>query len=138
MTKAKEFLTLTEDTKKDRMYSQIKKHGENLNAIFKTDLDPIALSKKLFALERKLQQANMDAANGDIKDVEQDRIEKQVLAAVDKLLGYKAKNIPVFNNDDPRGFSLKIDDAWVHKNNVSIYTDMGGYGILAPDFSGRS
>jgi hypothetical protein len=29
---------------------------------------------------------------------------------------------------------LKIDSDWVHDKGVSIYTDMGGYGILAPNF----
>lgn len=138
MSKAREVIkslsSLDEDTKKDRMYSQIQKHGENLNKIFKTDLDPIKLSKKLFSLENKMHHANVMYINGDTEYDEHEKIEKQVLAAVDKILGYKAKKIPVINNDDARGYALKIDDDWISKNRVPIYTDMGGYGILAPDF----
>jgi hypothetical protein len=29
---------------------------------------------------------------------------------------------------------LKIDDDYVRKNNIDIYKDFGGYGIIAPDF----
>lgn len=135
MSKAGDFLNIMEDTKKDRMYSQIERHGNNLNKIFKTGMDPIALCKKLFSLEKKMRKAAVDDNNGDIERSEYDKIEKQILASVDKLLGYKAKKIPVIVNDDSRGYALKIDDDWVHKNNVTIYTDMGGYGILAPNYS---
>ena len=136
LTKAGAFLeSIKEDTKKDRMYTQIQKHGENLNKIFKTDMDPVALCKKLLSLENKMRHANTKAINGDMEKEEQDKIEKQVLDAVDKILGFRAKHIPVFNNDDARGYALKIDDDWISKNKATLYSDMGGYGILAPDFS---
>ena len=38
-------------TKKERMYSQIDQHGQRLNNLFNTDLDNVALCKKLFRLE---------------------------------------------------------------------------------------
>lgn len=135
MSKAGNFLkSIEEDTKKDRMYAQIQKHGENINKIFKTGIDPIKLSKKLFSLENKMHHANVMYINGDMEADEHDKVEKQVLAAVDKVLGYKSKKIPVINNDDARGYALKIKDDWVNSNRATIYTDMGGYGILAPDF----
>jgi len=134
MSKAKEFLSIVEDTKKDRMLNQIKKHGDNLNAIFKTNLDSDTLSRKLFRLENTLRQANLKALNEPDMGDEQEKVEKQVLDAVDKITGFRAKKIPVFNNDDARGYALKIDSDWLRKNNASLYTDMGGYGILAPDF----
>jgi len=40
---------------------------------------------------------------------------------------YKA----VFINGDPRGYALKIKDEFVRENNLTIYQDWGGYGILA-------
>jgi len=135
MSKAGKFLqNINEDTKKDRMNTQIERHGNNLNKIFKTDMDPVALSKKLFSLEIKMRKAAMDYNNGDIEQSEYNKIEIEILAKVDKILGYKAKKIPVFANSDSRGSALKIKGDWVHKNNATIYTDMGGYGILAPDF----
>lgn len=136
MSKAKEFIErIKEDTKKDRMYSQIERHGNNLNKIFKTDMNPVVLCRKLFSLEKKMRRATVDDTNGDIDSKELSKIEKSTLDAVDAILGYKAKKIPVFVNDEPRGYALKIDNDWVQKNNVNIYTDMGGYGVLAPDFS---
>ena len=136
-SKAGQFLTMMEDTKKDRMYAQIQKHGEKLNAIFKTDLDPVTLCKKLFSLENKLHHANLQYTNGDIEEEAKQKIEDEVMAKVNKILGYKAKKIPVFNNDDPRGYALKIESDWVESHQKTpIYTDMGGYGILAPEFKG--
>lgn len=138
MSKANEVLEMLEDTKKSRMYDKITKHGENLNKIFGLDEDPVALCKKLLRLENKMTRVNTDWVNGDIEEDEQDKVEKQVLASLDKILGYKAKGIPVFVNTDPRGYALKIKDDWVRKNRdkYQIYSDMGGYGILAPKFEG--
>jgi hypothetical protein len=135
MSKAGDVLQLMEDTKKDRMYAQIQKHGENLNKIFKTGLDPVALCKKLFSLENKMRHTNLQSDNGTIELDKADEIEKDILAKVDKILGFKAKKIPVFNNGDSRGYALKIEPDWIHSHKASLFTDMGGYGILAPDFS---
>ena len=135
MSKANAILEMMEDTKKSRMYDRITEHGENLNKIFGLDEDPVALCKRLLRLENKMTRVNTDWVNGDISEEEQDKVEKQVLAAVDKILGYKAKKIPVFVNTDPRGMALKIKDDWVRSNRdkYRIYTDMGGYGIIAPN-----
>lgn len=137
MTKAQQFLnSLPEDTKKDRMYARIQKHGEQLNAIFNTNMDPVALCKKLFSLENKMSHANEQYSNGDIDTGQHDKIEQDILTKVDKILGFKSKKVPVFVNSDPRGYALKIDDEWVKNNRdkTPIYTDMGGYGIITPDF----
>ena len=44
-------------TKKERMYQRIEQHGANLNAIFETEHDNIALCKKLLRIERKAHHA---------------------------------------------------------------------------------
>lgn len=136
MSLATDFLNLLEDTKKDQMYSKIQKHGEQLNSIFKTDLNPVALCKKLFSLENKMRRAALQYSNGDMESDEEDKIEKEILDKVDKILGFRAKKIPVFINSDPRGYSLKIDDEWMRNkgDKTPLYRDFGGYGILAPDF----
>lgn len=48
----------------------------------------------------------------------------------------------LFINRDPRGYALKLKDGWTRNYNHSlkcirctIYSDMGGYGILAPDLN---
>ena len=43
-------MTQTHTAKKE-MYQDIKKHGEQLNTIFNTGIEPIALCKKLRRLE---------------------------------------------------------------------------------------
>lgn len=41
--------------------------------------------------------------------------------------------VPVFINLDPRGYALKIDDEWMRRKDAKLHTDMGGYGIIAPE-----
>lgn len=41
----------------------------------------------------------------------------------------------VFVNLDPRGYALKIDDEYMRAHNLKLHTDMGGYGILAPEIN---
>jgi len=57
------------------------------------------------------------------------------LGRVDYLLQFRNAGIPVFLNLDPRGYALKIDDAWMRANDARLHQDWGGYGILAPDLS---
>jgi hypothetical protein len=41
--------------------------------------------------------------------------------------------VPVFLNDDARGYSLKIRDEWMREHKAELHRDWGGYGILAPE-----
>jgi hypothetical protein len=41
--------------------------------------------------------------------------------------------VPVYVNRDARGYALKIKDEWMRDNRVTLYSDWGGYGIIAPD-----
>ena len=118
--------------KKERMYDQIKTHGDNLNKIFHTQLDNITLSKKLFRLENKGNRIALDYCNGDIEEDYFDTEKEKILKSVDKILNFSKQNIPVFFNSDPRGYALKIKDDYTR--DITIYRDWGGYGILAPDF----
>jgi len=43
--------------------------------------------------------------------------------------------VPVFVNLDPRGYSLKIDDAWMRAHDCRLYSDRGSYGIIAPNLT---
>jgi hypothetical protein len=49
----------------------------------------------------------------------------------------RRKSVPIFINRDPRGYALKIDDAWMRETNAALHTDWGGYGIIAPEFNAR-
>lgn len=119
-------------TKQTRMYARIQKHGEQLNAIFKTDHDPIELCKKLRRIEAKQDRANTDYCNGTLTTEEHDALTDKTRAAVVKLLGDQP---PLYVNCDPRGYALKINDGIMRERGYQLYRDFGGYGILAPDLT---
>jgi hypothetical protein len=119
-------------TKKDRMCQAIQKHGEKLNTIFNTGINPIDLCKKLRRIEAAQDRANVNYCNGTIDSDQFDAQREKTLVAVKKVLGGK---IPIYINSDPRGYALKIDDQIVRDQNIDIMTDWGGYGIVAPDLS---
>ena len=138
-------------TKKAAMYAQIEQHGKNLNAIFNTGINPVELCKKLNRLEKIANRASTCLCNTNTLhllelnkftgyDVEQATEEEQdaffdnILKGVFNILGEKAKGA-VFINYDPRGYALKIHSEYVRANNLTIYQDWGGYGIISPDFT---
>jgi hypothetical protein len=124
-------------TQKIKMYEDIEKHGANLNALFNTGLDNVKLAKKVYSLENKLHYIATDYCNGNLSGDDMGwKLESgKILEKLDKILGFVSKKIPVFANADCRGYSLKINDDYIKENNVTIYRDFGGYGIIAPDFT---
>ena len=126
----------------DRMYEQIKQHGANLNAIFHTHLDDIVLAKKLHSLEIKAHRLATDYCNGEngMDSTEAwEKASQKILHKVFKVLEFSEGHVPVpiFINGDARGYALKISDEYVRENNIKIYLDWGGYGVLAPEFDGN-
>jgi hypothetical protein len=134
----------------------VKKHGENLLEIFpnSTERDPVALCKKVRRIETSLQRPLLDYCNGDCTLEAVDQAEAGALKRLGALLwGNTVPDVPVFVNRDPRGYALKIDDAWIrekgwtlngsnrHTNGsgsiavARLHRDMGGYGIIAPDLT---
>ena len=123
--------------KKQKMYQQIEEHGKNLLVIFPeaTVRDPVALCKKLRILERKMARANGDYCNGAIERNDHDYIHQRTFISLTKILN--PNNIPLYINGDPRGYALKIGDKWMRGNNAVLERDWGGYGTLAPEFTGE-
>lgn len=122
------------NNKKQKMYQQIERHGDNLKVIFSLsdDTDSIKLCKKLFRLENKAHRLAEDDYNGINVNADVEKIFK----SISKILNLKNINdFKIFFNNDPRGYALKIDDEFVSKNKLEIHCDWGGNGILAPDFS---
>jgi len=127
------------------------RHGETLLVAFPNavERDPVALCKKLRRIQTAIDRPILDYTNGENGvtieklDVETDK----ALARVRKLLfGTEHANggqVQLFINRDPRGYALKADDVWARNWNQARYaaklpalhTDMGGYGILAPDLT---
>jgi hypothetical protein len=125
--------------KREKMYSEIEKHGKNLLDLFPatTEKDPVRLSKKLHAFETRahrlteilcdsIPQATQTAAEAELE---------RIGLKVRQLLGVAADAPHIFINHDPRGYALKVKDAWLRASDKVLYRDWGGYGILAPDFS---
>lgn len=131
-------------TKREKMYKDIKTHGERLNIIFDTGLDPVTLCKKLRRLEVKAHKLAEDYCNGE-NGVNSDNWDNKcqlILTKVFKVLKinvdksfFRDKECAIFLNGDARGYALKIQSEYVSVNKLNIYRDFGGYGILAPDFS---
>lgn len=125
---------------KKQMYARIHNHGMQLLVIFPnaTEQDPVKLCKRLRMWEGKAARLTLDECNTGADHFAE---LSTILTSVKKLLFgndptqqpaelYKA----VFINGDPRGYALKISDKYTRGNNLAIYQDWGGNGILAPDF----
>ena len=126
--------------RKASMYAAIRKHGENLLALFPNaaERDAVELCKKLRRLEAVAYKLSLRACNGPNYDdpEEQERLIEAVLLKVEQLLGFDDLGIPVFINLDARGCALKINDAWMKANPNQLEKDWGGYGLLAPEIKG--
>ena len=114
------------------------RHGENLLKVFPhaSERDPVELCRKLRRLESRGAALGLRMCNGpEYPEGEEDKITVNILAKVDTLLNFKASGVPVFVNRDPRGYALKIDDKWLQEHKPALYSDWGGYGIVAPDLT---
>ena len=122
-------------TKHELMYKQIEEHGKKIAKIFglKTT-DYIKLSKRLFALENKAHRLTTHECNGKIEEAEAEKERKTITRRLLNILEGNPNGISIFINGDCRGYALKISDTVVLAKHLDIYRDMGGYGILAPDF----
>ena len=121
--------------KKEKMYQQIRQHGENLKKLFELpeNMDCVKLCKQLFKLETKSHKLTTAYCNGDINETTYNMIENDLLYRVNKVLNNNT--IPIFINGDCRGYALKIKDDYIMERKIEIYKDFGGYGIIAPDFN---
>ena len=105
-----------------------------------TERDPVKLCKRLRQLESQGNALALRVSSGPEFPNgydEVDRIKETILDGVDKLLAFRADAVPVFVNLDPRGYALKIGEAWMNlrKRRVPLHADWGGYGIIAPDLT---
>lgn len=133
-------------SKKETMYNNITRHGNALLTLFPYAIEqrPVNLCKKLRTMQGKIDRHILGYCNGTTDERTLDEATDKTLAGIRKLLGIsipEAEAMGLFVNRDPRGYALKLDDAFTreynghHEADKRIYTDWGGYGILAPDFS---
>lgn len=125
-------------TKKERMYQQIEQHGNALKAFFRLDkdVDAVQLCKKLRRLELKAHALATKGCNVGLPDDVWETETNAILDKLDDLLGFRKRYIRVFVNGDARGYALKIDLQPNGALPLALHRDWGGYGIIAPEFSG--
>ena len=123
---------------------QITNHGLNLLRIYPDSLynhggpgdkaRPVELCKRLHRIETMLGNLHVQLCNADATaDYDEvERIHDRAIKRVKKLLGDNGPDVQI--NSDPRGYALKIDDKTMRDGNIVLYRDMGGYGIICPEF----
>ena len=117
----------------------IKKHGEQLNTIFHTGLDPATLCKKLRRIEGAAHRITTDYCNGGIDGDQVEKLLENITLRLFAVLELDNPGNPIAKsviiNLDPRGYALKIDAAYMRAHNIQLIRDLGGYGILAPEIN---
>ena len=132
----------------------ITRHGETLLRAFPnaTEKNPVALCKKLRRIETAVAKPILDYANGE-NGMNDQKLDVECDWAIERLVELLGLHQPatkpdepsmgIFINRDPRGHALKLDDTWTRAFNEkqyaaklpALHTDMGGYGIIAPDLN---
>ncbi len=111
----------------------IRDHAENLEKIFPTcHKQGIDLCKWLHRKERKASQLATDYCNGLIDADFWETESEDILQSVNEMLDNHTVDIMV--NGDPRGYALKISSEYMRENDIDVYRDWGGYGIISPEF----
>ena len=122
---------------REYMYQRIRQHGERLLELFPNAIttDPVKLCKKLFSLENRMHKVAEDLCNGIVDDDQYEAICLDIRDKTGKILGTGADTSYLYINGDPRGHALKFQH-WFTRDTAGqdIYRDMGGYGIVAPDY----
>ena len=84
--------------------------------------------KKLRRIELKENRRMCSECNtGGDDEKASERTRQAVARLLPNLHGF-------FINGDPRGYTLKVKSETVKAEYSGMYTDWGGYGILAPEF----
>jgi hypothetical protein len=130
-------------TKTERRAAQLQRHYNALNALFLAcgvELKPQFIrnrSSRLLQIERIAHKSAEDYCNGDITSETWDRISEIQTENVQKLFNGQLKGL--FINGDARGHALKISDKVMREeySQTGLFTDWGGYGLLAPEIDGN-
>lgn len=88
--------------------------------------------RRLRLIEVAMGRDNDSYANGDIDSEQHDKAMERAKRQVRCVFGELPKGF--YLNSDPRGYALKIDLESIGVSRQNIYTDWGGYGLLAPSF----
>ena len=92
--------------------------------------------KKLHRIEARLNRIFTNECNG-LSVLTEEQEEKRDAIILNKVKSLLPGCKTIFLNGDPRGYALKItteEARELRDKGINIYTDFGGYGILAPEF----
>ena len=130
--------------RKQKQADQIMNHGLRLKSLFVGDIaqpgggiGPVTLCKALRRIETKGNRLATDYCNDSGFDLK--KLTDHDARTIKKLRGL-LPGLPteaVHLNHDPRGYYLKIDSEYIRERCIEMYRDWGGYGILAPEFTGE-
>jgi hypothetical protein len=107
------------------------KHMETLYGLSGNNGNRVEIYKKLRKLELKATRLSVMCCNGKITTDEMSikviPIEKEVKKLLPDIKGF-------FIDDDCLGYALKIESEIKRKFYPDLRNDLGGHGILAPEF----
>lgn len=108
------------------------RHIDILGKIFGWDVqNPFELYEILLKAEREARRQTTKECNEAISDEESEKWSENFIRRLTKNLGIDKMPDGFFINYDPRGYALKMKEGTFPQG---LWTDWGGYGILAPEF----
>lgn len=112
---------------------KIIRHCERIKVIFPkcAVLTNNTLYKRLSRLEAEAVRLAERECNEQLPEGYSGLKRESILRRLDSLLDFSG-SVSVFVNTDPRGYGLKIKDGAA--KDMIIERDMGGYGIICPEF----
>ena len=113
------------------------RHIENLATIAKVSyFEGEKIYKYLHRVEARFHTIAGNECNGygpELTEEQQEARDNRAIARIRELVPLDT----IFINGDPRGYALKVSEEEAKKlreQGINLYTDWGGYGILAPEF----
>lgn len=94
-------------------------------------INPYATFETLVKAEREARRQTTKECNEAISEEESEKWYEKFLKRLTKNLGVDKMPDGFFVNYDPRGYALKMKEGTYPQG---LWTDFGGYGILAPEF----
>lgn len=110
------------------------KHYNELKKIFPNikEKDPLKACRYLRKIENIITKISTFDCNG-LGDTERnDNVMERLFKDIKEYL--QDKDNILYLNTDPRGYALKIRDEVMREKRYTLHIDMGGYGIIAPEF----
>ena len=129
----------SEMTIKERFHEELNRHYKSLELLGFPNGKKASV--KLLALEREAHKIATDQCNGDgkLSGLTEQQQERTIETILTKIQDMNPSLKGLFFNGDARGYSLKLKDSVMREiyNNTGLQQDWGGYGLLAPEITGR-